>query len=72
MSGVFYCSKTNSTFFTDCCNVAINDSQRKCPVCREYVYPYAEGMSDDEIEALDDGPYGNSIHVARARLAGGR
>jgi hypothetical protein len=31
MAGVYYCSLYNSTFFTDCCKVAICDDQQKCP-----------------------------------------
>jgi hypothetical protein len=32
-------SPTNSTIFTNCCNVAINDHQDTCPGCRAEVYP---------------------------------
>lgn len=37
MSGVFFCSATNSTFFTECCQCAICDDQTHCPVCGEEV-----------------------------------
>lgn len=32
-SGVYFSSETNSTFFTNCCRVAICDDQVKCPAC---------------------------------------
>lgn len=39
MKRVFLCSPTNSTMFTECCRVAINDDQSLCPRCKEEVYP---------------------------------
>lgn len=30
-------SGTNSTFFTECCEVAICDDQRQCPKCKQDV-----------------------------------
>lgn len=39
MSTVYLCSPTNSTFFTTCCNAAINDHEEKCPVCNRDVTP---------------------------------
>lgn len=48
MSGVYHCSPTNSTFFTTCCRVAICDYERRCPRCREFVYPDEE--SDDRLK----------------------
>lgn len=36
---VHLCSPTNSTIFTNCCRVAINDNQAACPSCKEEVYP---------------------------------
>ena len=39
MSTVYLSSPTNSTFFTTCCSVAINDDQSQCPKCREVVEP---------------------------------
>lgn len=36
---VHLCSPTNSTIFTNCCKVAINDNQIRCPACKEEVYP---------------------------------
>lgn len=33
MSGVHFCSTSNSTHFTDCCEVAINDNESNCPSC---------------------------------------
>ena len=40
MAEVYYCSKTNSTCFTRCCEVAICDNQDACPACGEEV-PYS-------------------------------
>lgn len=34
MSNVHFASADNSTIFTKCCNVAICDDQRCCPVCK--------------------------------------
>lgn len=39
MSTVYFDSRFNSTFFTTCCKVAINDDQANCPQCREEVNP---------------------------------
>lgn len=39
MAGVFYCSQTNSTTFTECCQVAVCDDQSDCPACGEPVWP---------------------------------
>ncbi len=33
MASVHFSSNTNSTFFTNCCNVAICNDQRNCPKC---------------------------------------
>ena len=41
MSGVHFCSSTNSTFFTDCCDVAITN-EKNCPLCGKPVYPSSE------------------------------
>lgn len=46
--GVHFCGPYNSTFFTNCCNTAINDSSQKCPACGQYVRPYNDGMSQNE------------------------
>jgi hypothetical protein len=32
-----YPSGTNSTFFTECCGVAICDDEKRCPLCRREV-----------------------------------
>lgn len=37
--GVFHCSPTNSTPFTECCSVAVIDED-KCPKCGLYVVGY--------------------------------
>lgn len=39
MPTVYLDSPNNSTMFTTCCKVAINDDQEKCPRCREIVTP---------------------------------
>lgn len=40
MAGVYFCSPLNSTFFTNCCHVAICDDQINCPKCSKPVYPH--------------------------------
>ena len=48
--GVHLSSHTNSTLFTDCCDVAICDDQSVCPHCKKEVEPreprlrWEEGM----------------------------
>ena len=37
-TGVHYCSPTNSTLFTDCCNCAVVEEE-KCPSCGARVVP---------------------------------
>ena len=39
MSSVFLSGPTNSTMFTTCCEVAINDEQGACPRCKQDVQP---------------------------------
>ena len=65
MSSVFYSSRTNSTLFTTCCEVAILDHQQKCPKCRVDVYPFYEGMSEKERDECDKGYYNS--YTSRAR-----
>jgi hypothetical protein len=38
-------SPYNSTIFTNCCNVAIQDHQANCPSCKEEVYPGREATT---------------------------
>jgi len=38
--GVFLCSSTNSTMFTECCNIAICNDQINCPKCQSNVIGY--------------------------------
>ena len=33
MASVYFCSPTNSTYFTTCCNVAVTKEETKCPRC---------------------------------------
>ena len=40
MPTVYLSSPENSTFFTTCCNVAIQPEQRNCPGCGEEVTPH--------------------------------
>jgi len=37
--GVHHCSPTNSTYFTNCCKVAICSDQDSCPRCHKKVIP---------------------------------
>lgn len=39
MYGVHHSGPYNSTFFTNCCGVAINDNEGRCPKCREEIEP---------------------------------
>ena len=38
-TGVHFSSHTNSTYFTDCCNVAVCSHQDSCPSCGRTVVP---------------------------------
>lgn len=69
MPGVFYCSGTNSTFFTTCCHVAICDDQQKCPICKQDVYPFYEGMSDEDRTTAASGYYNHNTRLARSSQA---
>ena len=69
MPGVFHDSPTNSTFFTACCKVAICDDQEKCPICRQDVYPFYEGMSPKERAEAGGGYYNHNTRMARWRQA---
>ena len=40
LAGVFFCCSTNSTMFTECCEVAICDDEKKCPKCGNNVLGY--------------------------------
>lgn len=71
MSRVFYCSPTNSTFFTTCCEVAITDDQEKCPVCRKDVYPFHENMTPRERAEAGGGYYHHNTRMARSSMARG-
>lgn len=69
MSGVFYNSATNSTFFTTCCQLAINNDQQNCPGCRKDVYPFYEGMTDKERAEAAGGYYNHNTQRARSSMA---
>ncbi len=69
MSGVFYCSPTNSTFFTTCCETAICDDQQRCPRCKSDVYPFHEGMTEAERAQAADGYYNHNTRMARSNYA---
>lgn len=62
MASVFHCSPTNSTHFTTCCQVAITDSEQRCPRCREDVYPFHKDMTERERE---EAAGGYCHHIAR-------
>lgn len=69
MAGVFYCSPTNSTFFTTCCETAICDHEQRCPRCKKDVYPFVEGMTDEERDRAAGGYYNHNTRMARANYA---
>jgi len=69
MSGVYYCSPTNSTYFTRCCDVAICDDQQKCPQCKKDVYPFEEGMTNKERDKAAGGYYNHNTRIARMHNA---
>ncbi len=69
MSGVFLSSATNSTMFTQCCSVAICNDESKCPSCREDVYPFYDGMSDEDRAELSLGAYSSPVGRRRWRYA---
>ena len=53
MAGVHFSSHTNSTKFTDCCQVAICDNEDRCPRCKNEIYPQsAMGRHDMAMERL--------------------
>lgn len=72
MPSVFYCSPTNSTHFTTCCKVAICDDQQKCPVCKEDVYPFYKGMSDEERRKAAGGYCNHNTRLSRNSAANRR
>jgi hypothetical protein len=69
MPGVFYCSPTNSTFFTTCCETAICDHQQKCPRCKADVYPFYEGMDERDRDEAAGGYYNHNTQMRRASYA---
>lgn len=69
MPSVYYCSKTNSTFFTTCCHVAICDDQQKCPRCKEDVFPFWKGMTDEQREDAASGYFHSNTRQARSMEA---
>jgi hypothetical protein len=69
MSGVYYSSPTNSTFFTTCCGTAICDNQQKCPRCKSDVYPFNEHMTNSERDEAASGYYNHNTRMARMNYA---
>ena len=65
MSDVFLSSPYNSQMFTTCCKVAICDYQQKCPICKDDVYPFYKGMSDEEREEASGGYKHHTTHMRR-------
>jgi len=45
--GVYHCSPTNSTFFTNCCGCAITDSEKVCPKCKQEVIGYDYDLASE-------------------------
>ena len=72
MSSVRYCSPTNSTFFTTCCDKAICDDEQKCPGCKKDVHPFYEGMSDEDRREAAGGYCNHNTRVSRMKAAGRR
>lgn len=68
MPSVFHCSPTDDTNVTTCCHVAIVDSQQKCPECRQDVYPFYEGMSEEDRDQAAGGYYNHNTTMARDRV----
>lgn len=65
MAGVFHSSSTNSTFFTTCCQLAINDDQQKCPGCRKVT----DRLGFDKVLHILRNPHGfKEAELRRARL----
>jgi hypothetical protein len=58
MNSVYLASPTNSTIFTRCCSVAINDDQALCPRCREEVYPGKDATTHQRSVARWNMAYG--------------
>ena len=69
MPSVFHCCATNSTKFTTCCEVAICDDQQTCPRCHKDVYPFYEGMDENERTHAAGGYYNHNTRLARDRAA---
>jgi hypothetical protein len=65
MSYVYHCGPTNSTAFTTCCNSAVCNYERKCPVCKKHVYPFADEMNDEEKDRLTE----HTVGLMRFRYA---
>lgn len=47
VKGVFLCSPTNSQMFTNCCEVAICQDEKRCPSCNSLVVGY-DASSDHQ------------------------
>jgi hypothetical protein len=72
LSTVRYSGPTNSTFFTTCCKVAICDDQQVCPRCREDVYPFYKGMSEEDRRQAAGGYYNHNTRMSRMSAARGQ
>lgn len=70
-ASVFFSSPTNSTFFTTCCRVAINDNKQRCPRCGQDVYPFYAGMTEAERDEAAGGYHNHNTRMARYRRARG-
>ena len=69
MIGVFLCSPTNSTMFTNCCQVAICDDQGLCPRCEKEVYPGLDASSHSRGVSRWEMAYGPTRREAALRNA---
>lgn len=68
MSTVYLCSATNSTLFTTCCDVAIDDRSAVCPKCRGEVTPVgASARWQSAYDPIKRGSRGYGNHVPNDR-----
>ena len=66
---VFLDSPTNSTMFTTCCEVAINDGQEHCPQCHLEITPHsAAGRWEAAYGPIRSGRRGYGNHQPPAKI----
>jgi hypothetical protein len=66
--GVFLCSPTNSSMFTNCCRVAITDREARCPVCRQEVYPGEDATEHERYRLRWEMAYGPTRRSTLTKL----